>query len=133
MSAAHTSDEAKQAIEILLKLAHLVDMSDRVKGRIEAKVSFSALGKVMSILQGKDVDKGLKLIPGLKGYELSAWSRSATIQYDPNVIPEDLWDQFCAIRKDPSVEGAVRERLYALIAHGADGRAGQGDRPTAEA
>lgn len=120
MSAVNAPEEAKQAVETLLKLAHLVEMTDHVKGKVEAKVPFSALGKVMSILQGSDVERSLKLIPGLKGYDVSTWSLSATIKYDPNVIPTDLWDHFCAIKKNPSEEGAVRERLYALLSNGGD-------------
>ena len=125
MSSVNTPEESKQAIEILLKLAHLVEMTDHVSGKIEAKVPFSSLGKVMAVLQGSDVERGLRLIPGLKGYEVSTWSLSATITYDPAVIPTDLWDHFCAIRKNPSEEGAVRERLYALLSNGGDKRDGQ--------
>ncbi len=33
----------------------------------------------------------MRLIPGLKGYKLSVWSRSATINYDPSVLPVDFW------------------------------------------
>lgn len=116
-----TSENAKHAIEILLKLAHLVDVTDHVDGRIVARTSLTSLGKVMAILQGHDVERSLRLIPGLPGYEVSAWSRSATINYDATVIPKDFWDHFRAIGNDPSAEGVVRERLHLLLADGGDG------------
>ena len=115
MSHAPVSKEAEQALEVLLKLAHYVELRDHIPGRIETGVSFSDLPKLLGILLGLDVNRGVQLIPGIKDYEVSAWSRSATITYDPNVLPMDLWDDFCAIRKDQSLEGTVRKRLYALL------------------
>lgn len=115
MSHAPVSKEAEQAIEILLKLAHYVELQDHTPGRIETGVSFSDLPKILGILQGLDVNRGLQLLPGIKDYEVSVWSLSAIITYDPNVLPMDLWDDFCSIKKDPSLEGTMRKRLYALL------------------
>jgi hypothetical protein len=116
-----------RAIDILLKLAHLVEVTGHEDGKIEAKAALTSLGKVMAILQGSDVEQSLRLIPGLIGYEVSAWSRSAIIKYDPRVIPMDLWDQFRAIRKDPAVEGIVRQRLQNLLAEGGDSQWSKGN------
>lgn len=115
MSHAPVSKEAEQAIEVLLNVAHLVELRDHIPGRIETGVSFSDLPKLLGILLGLDVDRGVQLIPGIKAYEVSAWSLSATITYDPNVLPMDLWDDFCSIKKDPSLEDSLRKRLYALL------------------
>lgn len=115
MANAGVSREAANAIEILLKLAHHVEMGNHIRGKIETWVTFAHLGTVVGILQGLDIDSGLRLIPGLKGYEVNVWSRSASIRYDPGVFPMDLWNDFCSIREDPSREGTVRQRLCALV------------------
>lgn len=115
MSQAPASEKAKEAVEILLQLAHCVELRDHTRGRIRTRVSLSNVPKAMSLLQRLDVSGGLQLIPGLKEYEVSAWSQSATILYDPGALPFDLWTDFCAIRKDPSLEESVRKRLYALF------------------
>lgn len=115
MADAHESRKAVHAIETLLKLAHYVELRDHVRGRIETRVSFSDIPKVLALLQELDADGGLQLIPGLMDYEVSAWSRSATINYDPSILPGDLWDDFCAVSKNPSLEETVRERLYAVF------------------
>jgi hypothetical protein len=112
---ARVSREAEVAIETLLKLAQYVELRDHIPGRIVTRVSFSHIPQVVGLLQGLDVNRGLQLIPGLKDYEVSAWSRSAAITYDPTVLPMDLWNDFRTIRNDPSLEGAVRKRLYALF------------------
>ncbi len=115
MSHARVSEKAEQAIEILLQLAHCVELRDHARGRIQTKVSLSNVPKAMGLLQRLDAGGGLQLIPGLKEYEVSAWSQSATIMYDPGVLPFELWTDFCAIRKNPSTEESVRRRLYALF------------------
>ena len=104
--------EAEHAIELLLKLAHHVELRDHSSGRMEIGISFSSIPKVLALLQGIDVGKGVQAMPGLENYEVSAWSRSAVINYSPSVLPMDLWNDFCAIRHDPSREEAVRQRLY---------------------
>ncbi len=108
MTCANVLNEVEEAIGILLKLAHLVEVTDHARGRIETRVSFADLPHVLTLLQGIDVDRGMRLIPGLKGYKLSVWSRSATINYDPSVLPVDFWYRFGTIRKDPSVEAVVQ-------------------------
>lgn len=115
MPYARVSKEAEQAIEALLKLARFVELQDHIRGRIVTRVSFSDIPRVLALLQDVDVNRGLQLIPGLKDYEVSAWSRSATIRYDPTVLPMDLWNDFCTIRNDPSLERTVRKHLYALF------------------
>jgi hypothetical protein len=107
--------EAEQAIETLLKLAHYVELIDHTRGRIATRVSLSNIPKVLGLLQGLDVNRGLESMSGLMDYEVSVWSRSATIKYDSNVLPMDLLNDFCAIRNDPSLEESVRRRLYSLF------------------
>jgi Zn-dependent M28 family amino/carboxypeptidase len=107
--------EAQDVIERLLRMAHLIEMSDHAVGKIVAKTSFSNLPKVMSILQDVDIDKGLSLIPGLKGYSVSVWSRTATINYDPTILLPRFWEQFFQIKGNPSIEESVRENFQALF------------------
>ncbi len=115
MESVNVPKDAQDVIERLLKLAHLIEISDHGAGKIVTATSFSNLPKVMSILQDIDIDKGLKLIPGLKGYTVSVWSRTATISYDPAILLPRFWEQFFQIRKNPSMEEKVRENFRALF------------------
>ncbi|AFM24896.1 hypothetical protein [Desulfomonile tiedjei] len=115
MESVNIPEEAQDVIERLLKLAHLIEMSDHTAGKIVTTTSFSNLPKVMSILQDVDIDKGLRLIPGLKGYRISVWSRTATISYDPAILLPRFWEQFFQIRRNPSMEKNVRENFRALF------------------
>lgn len=115
MSSTQIPSEAEQAIEILLKLAHYVERRNHTPGRIETRVSLSNIPHVLALLKDLDIDRGFQVIPGLQDYEVSAWSRSATIKYDPKVLSAELWNDFCKIGRDPALEDSVRRRLYALF------------------
>jgi hypothetical protein len=107
--------EAKQTVDFLLSLAHHVEPLEHVIGRIEMRVPLTHLPSLMTLLSGIDVENGVKSIPGLKGYDVNTWHRSATIRYDPNVLPFDLWNDFCTIKQNPSAETSFRERLLSVF------------------
>jgi hypothetical protein len=115
MTCGNASKDVEEALGMLLKLARLVEVTGHDRGRIVTRVSFTDLPHVLDLLRGVDVERGMRRIPGLKGYDVSVWSRSATISYDPDVLTDDFWNLFRTIRKDPSVEEAVRARVYALL------------------
>jgi hypothetical protein len=121
MSNPKDSGDVTQAVETLIKLARLVDVANAVKGKVEARASFTSLASVMALLRAPALEENLRRIPGVLGYELSAWSRCATINYDPKVIPMDFWDDFRAIREKPEFEDVVRRRLHALVLSGGGG------------
>ncbi|MGO9569293.1 MAG: hypothetical protein ACLP5H_17290 [Desulfomonilaceae bacterium] len=79
MNSPNMSTEAEQMIDFLLKLAHYVEPLEHVSGRIRMRVPVTHLTSVMALLGGMDVDNGVKSIPGLEGYEVNPWRRSATI------------------------------------------------------
>jgi hypothetical protein len=115
MSSDGQSQASARAIDLLVKVARCVEPVEHVGGRITLRVPWSGLPKLLTLLSGIDVDEGARAIPGLMGYEVSTWSLSATIRYDPKVLPADLWNDFCAIRKSSGAETSFRSRLFELI------------------
>lgn len=114
--------EAEQTIDVLLKLAHYVEPVEHLSGRIKMRVPLTNLSNVMTLIGGIDLERGVKSIPGLKGYNVNFWLRSATISYDPNVLSFDLWNDFCTIKENPSAEGFIRDKLLSLFqTHSAQG------------
>jgi hypothetical protein len=105
----------EKTVDLLLQLAQYVEPLEHVSGRIKMRVPLSNLVSVVTLLNGVDVEKGVQSIPGLKGYDFNPWLRSATIRYDPDVLSADLWDDFCAIRENPSAEGLMRRKLLSVI------------------
>ncbi len=122
MSCPKMTREAEQTIDVLLKLAHYVEPLEHVSGRIKMRVPLTNLSNVMTLIGGIDLERGVKAIPGLKGYNVNFWLRSATISYDPNVLSFDLWNDFCTIRENPSAERLIRDRLFSVFqTHSAQG------------
>jgi hypothetical protein len=115
MNSNNMKREAEQTIDFLVRLAHCVEPLEHVSGQIKMRVPLAHITSVMALLSGVDVESGVRSIPGLKGYEVSPWFRTATIRYDPNVLSFDLWNDFCAIRQDPSVEKSIRGRLLSVF------------------
>jgi len=115
MCSAALSKEAADVIELLVKIAHYVEPVHHGGGRIKMRVPFSDLPKLVTLVAGIDVDESARSIPGLRSYEVSPWTMSATIRYDPGVLPVDLWNDFCAIKTDPGAETSFRERFLALL------------------
>ena len=115
MPSVEVSTEVGDAVEVLIKLAYFVEPAGHANGKVKARVSLADLPKVLSLVQGVDVDRGLRLIPGLKSYELSVWFRCATIEYDPEVLPAEFWHHFFALRQNPSEEWRVRDHLSGVF------------------
>jgi hypothetical protein len=87
----------------------------RVYGHADASQKQWICGSSDMLLGRIDLENGAKAISGLKAYEVSPWFRTATIRYDPNVLSFDLWNDFCSIKHDPSVEKSIRDRLLSVF------------------
>lgn len=115
MSSFNGDREAEHTIDVLLKLARYVEPLEHVSGRIRMRVPLSNLTSVMTLLDGIDLEREVKSIPGLKEYNINLWLRSATISYDPNVLSFELWNDFCAIKENPSAERLIRDKLVSAF------------------
>ncbi len=102
-------------LDFLVKVARVVEPLEHVHGRIKIGVSLYNLTKLLKLVGDINVDQHAQLIPGLKGYDLHPWSLSGTIFYDPEVLPSELWDDFCSIAVNPGAELSFRERVLSLM------------------
>jgi hypothetical protein len=117
---AHSPD-AEQAVELLKNAARIVERRNHTEGRITLGVRLIDLPRLITLVDGLNVEKEAARIPGMKGFRLHPWSLSATIEYEPSILPYDLWEDFCRVRQDPSVEAPLLLRLREIFgAHGDD-------------
>ena len=73
-------------MEVLIKLAYFVEPAGHANGKIKGRVFAGRFTEGIVARAGVGVDRGLRLIPGLKSYDLA--SRSiATVEYDPEICP----------------------------------------------
>jgi len=63
-----------------------------------------------------DFDNLVSRIPGLLNAQVKLLSRSIIIDYDPKLLPGDLWDELNRIKTKPELALGVAERLQGLLA-----------------
>lgn len=107
--------ESEETIERLLRIARCVEPGTHVPGRIQMRVSLWNLPHLTTLIGDLDITEATSSIPGLKGYEISAWSLSATIHYDPEVLPFEFWNNLCRVGNDPHAEHLVRRTLLSVF------------------
>ncbi|MEW6533861.1 MAG: hypothetical protein AB1473_23735 [Thermodesulfobacteriota bacterium] len=106
----------EQIVNIALKAAHIVDLADHVPGRVTLKISLWDLPKLAFLFDGVDLQGAPKRMPGLKDFSVNVFQGTATVDYDPSVLPPELWEQFGRIRKDPQYEPVFADRLKSVLA-----------------
>lgn len=100
-------------IRFLLNLTHHTEIVDHVPGRITLSFSLSGLGLLLE--EGAGLTGMIDAIPGLKGYNLSMLWRSVVIDYDPKLLPDDLWSDLQELKKEPALEASVVKRLETIF------------------
>jgi hypothetical protein len=119
--ATESVNSAITAVNVLTEVARYVDPVKHQNGNIQMSVSFKNLAGLLSVISTIDLDAFKKSIPGLKDYTVSTWTLSATIQYDPDVLPSNLWNEFFRIKSDPAAAQTFRQGLLAVIEnHGSE-------------
>jgi hypothetical protein len=98
-----------------LKLTRYTEILDHAPGRITLRISFSGLGQLLEGIRETDFSAIVASIPGLKGYCASLIWRSVEIDYDPGVLPDDLWCDLVAAGRKPEMKEGVVKRLEALF------------------
>lgn len=115
MANGQSFDNANKTIDVLVKVARFVKPVRHVTGKIEMTASLINISKLASITSGIDIKTEVSRIPGLKRYNVSPWSMSATIYYDPEILPPDIWNDFISIEKDPGAEDGFRQKLLLVL------------------
>jgi hypothetical protein len=113
-----SSHGGEQAIELLMELARYIEPGKHAPGTITMRVPLTNIGKVYSMLESMDLHKALEGFPGYKRHETSVFSRSVTITYDPVLLPYELWQDYCKIKKAPELAASVLERLRKIVDNG---------------
>ncbi|MBB4305424.1 hypothetical protein GGD81_004501 [Rhodobium orientis] len=90
-------------IRPMLKIAH------HIPGRIRLSVSLKALTSGPKLSPGT-VETLLARLEGIMSVRINRAAGSATVAYDPNTFPPDLWSKIIAGDR-PEVDAEIRRRL----------------------
>jgi hypothetical protein len=103
-----------QIVYFLLELAPHVSMASHIPGRVRLKVSRKGIDVARSKSPSR-LKENLHSIRGVKSFRFKLLSRSLVVDYDPEVLEGDLWEDLAKLEGDPVSAVKVSERVRALI------------------
>lgn len=106
------ADQTPQEIwQTLVSLAPTIGIAHHVPGRIRLKLSpGAALPKGLALPPGEALRAAFLNIPGVNGLRLNLLARSCTIEYDPQRIAPDAWEDL--LGKKPALQNSA---LFSLL------------------
>ena len=102
--------DVDRIMDALTVLGPHSDVARNVSGKIELKLRLSG----MNALLGNKWEGLIESIPGILSTRLRLLSRKIVIDYDPRVLPDDLWEDIARLREEPDSAPRVRKRLEGL-------------------
>jgi hypothetical protein len=106
------TNDLKKAVRDIIRLAPYTVITRHTTGKVLLKYSMWGLTAARDI----DFDALVHHIPGLLDARVKLLSRSIVIDYDPKLIPGDIWEDLDRIKKKPELAAGVAERLQGLLA-----------------
>jgi hypothetical protein len=94
-------------VDDVLGLAQHAEIAHHIPGRIRLKIRLSGVELVQKI----DGESLLRSIPGVLNVKINSLARSAVIEYDPKLIPSNLWEDFGKVRNEPNAQVRIRNFL----------------------
>jgi len=105
--------DVDKIMEALSVLAPHSDVAGHHSGKIELKFRLSAV----SALAGRNWEDLIESIPGILSSRLQLFSRRVVLDYDPGILPDDLWQDIVRLKEEPELAPHIRKRLRALSSH----------------
>lgn len=102
--------DAERITEALLALAPHWTPSRHTSGRIELKFRLSG----MNLALNSNWEDLIESIPGILDTRLQLLSKRIVIDYDPTILPPDLWEEIARLQEDPEAAAQVKKRLQAI-------------------
>lgn len=97
-------------------LAHVkyFKIAHHVMGRIRVKALLSKVKKLSGI-DKMDFEGIITRIPGIKDYRVNMKAFTVVIEYDPKILPYDLWQDVGELHKHPLRAESLKERLLGIL------------------
>ncbi|PID77139.1 MAG: hypothetical protein CSB24_02890 [Deltaproteobacteria bacterium] len=91
-----------------LKIAH------HVKGRVRVKASLSGARK-LAREDTSDFGEVIDRIPGIDKYRMNKMALSLVVDYDPSVLPFELWEEVGGLAENPANREEVKNKLLNIL------------------
>lgn len=104
----------EELIDHFLDLVRYFKIAHHVHGRIRVKAILNTAHRLADLDTDK-LNEILARIPGITNYRVNASALSVIIEYNPEMLPYDLWEEIGALRRNPLNLDAVRARLLETL------------------
>jgi hypothetical protein len=105
------TDDSEKAIRDIIRLAEYTEITHHTPGRVRLKYSLWGLKAASNI----DFEDLVRRIPGLLDADVRLLSRTIIINYAPELLPGDLWEDLQRIKKKPELANVVAARIKDLM------------------
>jgi hypothetical protein len=102
---------ATDPLEALLDLVPYVRVLDHRPGNLHLRFRLSGL----AAFERAGLDELASAVPGIVNIRASLFRRALGIEYDPERIPFDLWEEILSLHDRPDRRAHVLERLRELV------------------
>ena len=105
------TNDSKKVVRDIVSIAPYTKITSHIPGRVCLKYSLMGLISAREI----DFDELVRRIPGLLNAQVKVFSRTLVIDYDPKLLPGDLWEDLNRIKAKPELAISVADRLQRLL------------------
>ena len=104
----------EELVDTFLDHARYLRIKHHVPGRIRVKATWNG-AKKLSNSDGIEIDEIITLIPGIRDYRANPKALSVIINYDPEVLPFELWEEIGRLGEFPLHRDKIQHQLLEIL------------------
>ncbi len=85
-----------------------------VPGRIRVKASLNGAKKLISV-GGTVIEETISAIPGIEDYRINKKALSVVIDYNPEILPFELWEDIGKLGEQPLYREQIKNQLLDIL------------------
>jgi hypothetical protein len=102
--------EVVQAVDRLIEVAGYTEIAEHAAGHLRLRIK--PRGVLLALnLNVAELAKLRLSIRGILGARADLGARSIVIEYDPKLLPKELWELLVRAKASPKLEALVRQQL----------------------
>lgn len=109
-----TQINMEEIVDTFLDHVRYLRIKHHVPGRIRVKANWNGARKLANG-ERFDYEKIVALIPGIRDSRVNPKALSVVINYDPAVLPYELWEDIGRLGENPHKRDMVRQELLDIL------------------
>jgi hypothetical protein len=106
--------DMEDIIDDFLDHVRYLRVRHHVPGRIRVKASLNGAKKLVSVGSAA-IEETITAIPGIEDYRINKKALSVIIDYNPEVLPFELWEDIDKLGEYPLYRKQIKQQLLDII------------------